>query len=258
MSGYPNRCQHLKLNGTQCGSPALRRNRFCFFHKRFRDEQIALAVDRKRRAPARFFLPVLDDANSIQIALMQIMRLILSHQIEHKSASLLLYALQTASTNLRQTDFKPHRHEVILDPRDAADSSFGFELWSDEDFEDDEEDEDDEVETETDRAIAALEQVKKDRKDDAKWMAWAERQYPRQKPSDFAQTAAPAPQPAAPAAKPKPLPDLKKPPTEATPAEVRAQISAMVRESLPKFVKVLEDAKQKEEQKKKDNQTQAT
>ena len=230
MSGYPNRCQHLKLNGTQCGSPALRRNRFCFFHKRFRDEQIAL---------------------------MQIMRLILSHQIDHKSASLLLYALQTASTNLRLTNFKPHRNEVILDPRDAADSSFDFELWSDDDFEDEEE-EDDEVETETDRAIAALETVKKDRKDDAKWLAWAERQYPRHKPSDFAQTAAPTPQPAAPAAKPKPMPDLKKPPTEATPAEVRAQISAMVRESLPQFVKVLEDAKQKEEQKKKDNQKQAT
>ena len=256
MSGYPNRCQHLKLNGTQCGSPALRRNRFCFFHKRFRDEQIALAVDRKRRAPARFFLPVLEDANSIQIALMQIMRLILSHQIEHKSASLLLYALQTASTNLRLTDFKPFLHEVILDPKDAADSSFDFKLWRDEDFEDDEEE--DEVETETDRAVAALEKVKKDRKDDAKWLAWAERQYPRHKPSDFAQTAAPAPQPATPAAKPKPLPNLKKPPTEATPAEVRAQISAMVRESLPQITRVLEDAKRKEEQKKKENPKQAT
>jgi hypothetical protein len=32
------RCQHLKVNGIQCGSPALRRNRFCFFHKRFQED----------------------------------------------------------------------------------------------------------------------------------------------------------------------------------------------------------------------------
>ena len=38
----------------------------------------------------------------------------------YRTASLLLYALQTASTNLRMTDLKPFIHEVILDPRDVA------------------------------------------------------------------------------------------------------------------------------------------
>jgi hypothetical protein len=32
MSDFPSRCQHIKVNGTQCGSPALRRHKFCFFH----------------------------------------------------------------------------------------------------------------------------------------------------------------------------------------------------------------------------------
>ena len=105
MQSFPNRCQHLKINGTQCGSPALRRNRFCFFHKRFQDERIKLSADRARRGVATFVLPVLEDANSIQIALMQVMRLLISQQIDHKTASLLLYALQTASTNLRMTNF---------------------------------------------------------------------------------------------------------------------------------------------------------
>ena len=50
MAEYPNRCQHIKVNGVQCGSPALRRNRFCFFHKRFHDERIRLSAD---RAPPR-------------------------------------------------------------------------------------------------------------------------------------------------------------------------------------------------------------
>ena len=149
MSTYPNRCQHLKTNGTQCGSPALRRNRFCYFHKRYQDERIRLNVDRRRRGTATFILPVLEDANSIQMSLMQIMRLLLTGQIEHKTASLLLYALQTASTNLRLTRFDPRVHEVILDPRHAAESPLDeTRLWNDEDFEEDEEEEVDEVEQE--------------------------------------------------------------------------------------------------------------
>jgi hypothetical protein len=31
------RCQHIKVNGTQCGSPALHRRHHCFFHNRMRD-----------------------------------------------------------------------------------------------------------------------------------------------------------------------------------------------------------------------------
>lgn len=256
MASYPNRCQHLKINGTQCGSPALRRNRFCFFHKRFQDERIRLNASRARRGSGTFILPLLEDANSIQITLMQVMRLLVSQQIEHKTASLLLYALQTASANLRMTRFDPRVHDVILDPRDAANSPLDYpRLWDDEDFED----EKDEAETQTDRAVAALEKAKADREEEDKWMRWAERQYPRHKPSDFAQTAVPAPQPAAPAPKPKaPLPDLKKPPSDATPAQVRAQISAMVRQSLPELTKVLQDAKANDERKEKEKQKQAT
>lgn len=162
MSYFPSRCQHIKVNGTQCGSPALRRNRFCFFHKRFRDEQIKLAADRKRQTKASFVLPVLEDANSIQVALMQVMRLLVSQQIEHKTASLLLYALQTASSNLRKADFNPYRHDVILDPRDAADSTFDLHLWDDDDFLTEEEEQENEIERQAD--IEAEEARKQARK----------------------------------------------------------------------------------------------
>src|SRR4029077_18897067 len=103
MPSYPNRCQHLKTNGTLCGSPALRRNRFCYFHKRYQDERIRLNVDRRRRGTATFFLPVLEDANSIQMSLMQIMRLLLTGQIEHKTASLLMRCKPLAPTCVRPT-----------------------------------------------------------------------------------------------------------------------------------------------------------
>jgi hypothetical protein len=147
MPSFPDRCQHIKVNGTQCGSPALRRNRFCYFHKRFHDERIRLSADRARRRTPVFELPLLEDANSIQIALMQVMRLILTQQIDNKSASLLLYALQTASSNLRQTNFAPHRHDVVLDPRNAAETPLNSQVWHDDDFEDEDDPQEDETET---------------------------------------------------------------------------------------------------------------
>src|ERR1700684_111065 len=107
MQSFPNRGQHLKINGTQCGSPALKRNRFCFFHKRFQEERIKLNSDRARHGRANLYLPVLEEPNSLQVPLMQTSRLLASRQIDSKIASLLLYALQTASCNLRHTTFEP-------------------------------------------------------------------------------------------------------------------------------------------------------
>jgi hypothetical protein len=51
---------------------------------------------------------------------------------------------------------------------------------------------------------------------------------------------------------------LKKPPADATPAEVRAQITALVRQSLPELTKVLQDAKANDEKKEKEKLKQAT
>ncbi len=223
MQSFPNRCQHLKINGTQCGSPALRRNRFCFFHKRFQDEQIKLSADRARRGVATFVLPVLEDANAIQIALMQVMRLLVSQQIDHKTASLLLYALQTASTNLRMTTFTPLTNDVILDPRDAANTPLDSHIWDDEDYEEEEEEE-----TDADRAIAALETVRKKKEEDAKWMKWAEAQYPD--PRKIANPTAAGSAIVATAAPPK------KPAASLDSKETRKQISEQIRkEFLPGY-----------------------
>jgi hypothetical protein len=151
MPSYPNRCQHIKVNGTQCGSPALRRNRFCYFHKRHHEEQIELNSDRgkatrARRRKAAIALPVLEDANSIQVSLMQIMRLIVAGHIDNKTAGLLLYALQTASFNLRRTNFEPYRNNVILDPAAVGEIPLGAYAWDDSDFEEDDDENDDEEE----------------------------------------------------------------------------------------------------------------
>ena len=148
MPSYPNRCQHIKVNGTQCGSPALRRNRLCYFHKRHHDERIELNADRQKNARARrrtiaIDLPVLEDANSIQVSLMQITRLLIAGDIDAKTAGLILYALQTASSNLHRTRFEPLVHDVILDPASVGEIALGANAWDDSDFLDEDETDDD-------------------------------------------------------------------------------------------------------------------
>jgi hypothetical protein len=134
------RCQHIKTNGTQCGSPALRRKRFCFFHNRWRATRLDLNRAGALRVTSTVELPVLEDADSIQVSLMQVMRLIICRQLDHKTGGLLLYGLQTASNNLRRIDFE-HRHKpsIVIDPRSVRENGVGDQAWSPEDFADEEE-----------------------------------------------------------------------------------------------------------------------
>jgi hypothetical protein len=172
MSLYPNsipRCEHIKINGTQCGSPALRRNHFCFFHKRWQQTRIVLNANRARRGRPALDLPVLEDANSIQVSLMQIMRLVIGGQIDPKTAGLLLYALQTASSNLKRIDFEPVvKTRVVIDPKTVAQTPLGEDPWEREDFEDEEEEEDDQEEVcDEDEVEAGSEDVGVDKE----WLA---------------------------------------------------------------------------------------
>ena len=171
------RCTHIKTNGTQCGSPALHGRRFCFFHRNWRGQRIQL--DKKvQAAPAVFTLPVLEDANSVQIALMQVIQLLLSGRIDSKTAGLLLYALQTASLNLKQTNLEPMiREQVVIDPGSVRDTQLGENVWDEQDFEDEEEEagedqdeEDQDEENENDQGEDDEEQQYRDGQDFAKML----------------------------------------------------------------------------------------
>jgi len=153
----PIRCRHIKVDGTQCGCPALRGGLLCFFHhnwqlsaattadnfaryvedyrnknpvdlvrdrfypptKREKAEQeefIRTSFIRDVCSDASHLLPILEDANSIQVALMKVMRLLLANAIPYRTASLLLYALQTASANLARINFAPPPEQVVTVP----------------------------------------------------------------------------------------------------------------------------------------------
>ena len=136
------------MNGTQCGSPALRRRRHCFFHERIRRERAKIAANAV--GPRRFDLPLLEDANSVQVALMKVIQMLGCGQMDHKTAGLILYALQTASANLRNAEFEVDEvTDVVIDRDDVHRTSINGQQWFEEDFEDESEDED-EVESEAD------------------------------------------------------------------------------------------------------------
>ena len=131
------RCQHIKINGTQCGCPALRDRSLCFFHQKTQETTNSTNANTARRG-ARFLplqIPVLEDANAVQFALLQIMQSLLAGEIEHKTAALLLYALQTASANLRHTTLQPRPELVITDVVQLNDAVIGADAWSKKTFE---------------------------------------------------------------------------------------------------------------------------
>src|SRR5947208_527422 len=118
-----------------CGSPALRNGEYCYFHRRWRMTTVDLSHS-AHHVTTEFVLPVLEDAESIQITLGQIMRMIVCRQVDTKSAGLLLYALQIASANLRRTGFEPYHRNVTVDLFRVPERIIGDEAWSPSDFKD--------------------------------------------------------------------------------------------------------------------------
>ncbi len=130
MSLYPEsvrRCQHLKVNGTQCGSPALRDEKCCYYHMRWHGGSKFCQDLRSREISG---LPILEDANSIQVGLAEVMRHLVTQEIDHRTAALMLYALQTASANLKNTSFEPEPTLVVIDRECVERRPIGASAWS--------------------------------------------------------------------------------------------------------------------------------
>ena len=95
-------CKHIKANGEFCGSPALRGRDYCYFHLTVLGRRLRMQKHIMKGENHHLQLPTLEDGDSIQMALMQVMEALLRDQIDNKLAGLLLYGLQIASSNLQQ------------------------------------------------------------------------------------------------------------------------------------------------------------
>jgi hypothetical protein len=121
------RCQHIKVNGTQCGSPARRNEPYCHFHRENQPERVKVGG----KDGVEVLMPVLEDAQSIQSVVRQVAMLILGGKIDNKQAGLMLYAMQIASANLKRIAAeKPRPTHVVVDPEKVAETAMGMTPWT--------------------------------------------------------------------------------------------------------------------------------
>jgi hypothetical protein len=88
------RCLAIKADGTKCGGPKMKNHIYCYPHWQMMDTRAKT-----------FYLPPMEDANAIQMAIMRVQRALIDDEISEKKAGLLLYSLQLAATNVERTTF---------------------------------------------------------------------------------------------------------------------------------------------------------
>jgi hypothetical protein len=90
-------CTHIFPNGHTCGSPALRGERYCYFHHPSRHP----SNTRIRRAQRGFTLAAPRTRNEFQSALSEVIQRLASNKLDTKRGGLLVYLLQMAARDLQ-------------------------------------------------------------------------------------------------------------------------------------------------------------
>jgi hypothetical protein len=98
------KCEHVRANGYICGSPAINKSDYCYFHTAQRDRRLRILANQRSTQP--YQLPLLEDAGAIQLAIMDVTNALLANRIEPKRAALVLSALKIASSNAKKLNFK--------------------------------------------------------------------------------------------------------------------------------------------------------
>jgi hypothetical protein len=101
-------CSHIKVNGVRCGSPALRGEVFCYFHQRL--IRGVRTPPKSRLHPMAF----LEDEESIQTSLMEIVNALVRNTIDFRRAQLILRALHIATKNVPRTDFEVANYKGVV------------------------------------------------------------------------------------------------------------------------------------------------
>ena len=78
------RCIHIKTNGVQCGSPAVKGHPKCHFHLNATAMHLYQFGEIEKHSPLT--LPLLEDAESIQIALQRVTFWLLNGKIDARTA----------------------------------------------------------------------------------------------------------------------------------------------------------------------------
>ena len=102
-------CTHIKVTGVRCGSPALRGEQFCYFHQR---------MHRGVRTPPQARLhpiALIEDEESIQTALMEVINALMRNTIDLKRAALILRALHIAVKNASRVKINANSRSMVTE-----------------------------------------------------------------------------------------------------------------------------------------------
>jgi len=100
-------CTHLHDHGGTCHSVAVRGQRYCPFHLRYRARQLRMAQFRARGQRFDLRLPPLEDMFAVQSALNQLVEAVAADMLDLKRAHFLLKAVRSAAQNLKWADKWP-------------------------------------------------------------------------------------------------------------------------------------------------------
>ena len=111
MSRQKGTCTHIKVSGVRCGSPALKGEQFCYFH------QNAHRGVRRPKESRLHPIALIEDEESIQYALMEVMNALMRNTIDLKRAALVLRALHIAVKNASRVKYnEAAKHTVTQIP----------------------------------------------------------------------------------------------------------------------------------------------
>ena len=98
------RCNHVKTNGERCGSPALRNQSFCYYHKQL------------RRPASTNRIPHFETPAAMSITIRNIVQMLLSKRIDPKTATAAFYGIQVAGNLDTGTPYVDEEECVTEEP----------------------------------------------------------------------------------------------------------------------------------------------
>ena len=100
-------CTHIKVTGIRCGSPALKGEQFCYFH-----QNAHRGVSRPKQSRLHP-IALIEDEESIQYALMEVMNALMRNTIDLKRATLILRALHIAVKNASRVKYHEGAKDMV-------------------------------------------------------------------------------------------------------------------------------------------------
>ena len=114
LMANPKSCTHIKVNGLRCQSPALRGERFCYFHQRM-IRTVTVPNSRLHH------VALLESPEAIQASVMEVVNSLIRGTMELKRAELILRALNIAVRNSRHVHFAFKEDQMVKEVPDYTD-----------------------------------------------------------------------------------------------------------------------------------------